>query len=160
MRSACEYLEIDAKHRLGFVANPKRFNVALTRAKVRLEMCQCQRGAHLYTVTHKRLYFVPHPCCQALVIVVGNPQVLVSDPNWEALLRLAVLNGAYTGTAPLPRGLETGGVNGAADEDVASLLQRLVISSQEAATQDEEALFGADEAGARVEGVPMRRVDV
>lgn len=36
VRSACEYLEMDAKHRLGFVANPKRFNVALTRSKVRV----------------------------------------------------------------------------------------------------------------------------
>jgi hypothetical protein len=99
------------------------------------------------------------PYGQALVIVVGNPIVLVSDPNWAALLQLAVRNGAYTGSAPLPRGFEAG-AGSAADEDVASLLQRLVISSQEAATQAEEALFGADEAGARVEGVPMRRVDV
>lgn len=91
------------------------------------------------------------------MIVVGNPQVLATDPNWAALLRLAVRNGAYTGSAPLPRGIDAGGA--AADEDVAAMLQRLVISGQEAAAESEAATFGADEAGARVEGVPMRRVD-
>lgn len=34
VRSSCEYLDMDLKHRLGFVSNPKRFNVSLTRAKV------------------------------------------------------------------------------------------------------------------------------
>lgn len=52
VRSSHEHLEFDAKHRLGFLANPKRFNVSLTRAK-------------------------------ALVVVIGNPGVLVHDPNCE-----------------------------------------------------------------------------
>lgn len=39
VRSSCEYLDVDAKHRLGFVANPKRFNVALSRAKVSSATC-------------------------------------------------------------------------------------------------------------------------
>lgn len=34
VRSSSEYMDFDAKHRLGFVRNKKRFNVALTRAKV------------------------------------------------------------------------------------------------------------------------------
>jgi helicase MOV-10 len=35
VRSSVDWLDFDAKHRLGFVASPKRFNVALTRAQVR-----------------------------------------------------------------------------------------------------------------------------
>lgn len=33
VRSNPDIIEKDLKHRLGFLANPKRFNVALTRAK-------------------------------------------------------------------------------------------------------------------------------
>mgnify|MGYP001810718160 CR=1 FL=1 len=36
VRSEPSYLEHDAKHRLGFVGNAKRFNVAVTRAQVML----------------------------------------------------------------------------------------------------------------------------
>jgi hypothetical protein len=35
VRSSSEYVDFDLKHRLGFVRNEKRFNVAVTRAKVR-----------------------------------------------------------------------------------------------------------------------------
>lgn len=33
VRSKEEYLNSDFKHKLGFLRNPKRFNVAITRAK-------------------------------------------------------------------------------------------------------------------------------
>ena len=45
VRSSPEYVSLDQTHRLGFLADPKRFNVAITRA-------------------------------QALLIVVGNPNIL------------------------------------------------------------------------------------
>ncbi|XP_054033811.1 RNA helicase Mov10l1 [Dryobates pubescens] len=56
----------DGRHCLGFLSNPKRFNVAITRAK-------------------------------ALLIVVGNPHVLVKDPCFCALLEYSVMNRVYVG---------------------------------------------------------------
>lgn len=57
-------LQDDTKYNLGFVANEKRFNVAMTRAK-------------------------------ALLIVIGNPQVLASDQkNCLPLLKFSLKSGA------------------------------------------------------------------
>ncbi|XP_041261262.1 RNA helicase Mov10l1-like [Onychostruthus taczanowskii] len=64
----------DEKHSLGFLCNPKRFNVAITRAK-------------------------------ALLIVVGNPHVLVKDPCFSALLEYSLMNRVYIG-CDLPAELE------------------------------------------------------
>lgn len=36
VRSTVDYLDFDNKHKLGFVSNPKRFNVAITRAQALL----------------------------------------------------------------------------------------------------------------------------
>jgi hypothetical protein len=36
VRSTPAYLSLDVKHKLGFVANARRFNVAITRAQVRI----------------------------------------------------------------------------------------------------------------------------
>lgn len=36
MRSTQQYLKFDARHRLGFLSNPKRFNVSVTRAQALL----------------------------------------------------------------------------------------------------------------------------
>ncbi|XP_074396100.1 RNA helicase Mov10l1 isoform X3 [Zonotrichia albicollis] len=64
----------DEKHSLGFLCNPKRFNVAITRAK-------------------------------ALLIVVGNPHILVKDPCFCALLEYSLMNRVYIG-CDLPTELE------------------------------------------------------
>ncbi|KGL92149.1 Putative helicase Mov10l1, partial [Charadrius vociferus] len=64
----------DDKYYLGFLSNPKRFNVAITRAK-------------------------------ALLIVVGNPHVLVKDPCFCALLEYSLMNRVYVG-CDLPSELE------------------------------------------------------
>ncbi|NXI61172.1 M10L1 helicase, partial [Anseranas semipalmata] len=69
-----EGLFAEEKYYLGFLTNPKRFNVAITRAK-------------------------------ALLIVVGNPHVLVKDPCFCALLEYSLMNNAYVG-CDLPSELE------------------------------------------------------
>ncbi|XP_069765517.1 RNA helicase Mov10l1 isoform X5 [Narcine bancroftii] len=66
VRSNEENLYEDVRNVLGFLSNPKRFNVAITRAK-------------------------------ALLILVGNPHVLLKDPCWAALLEYCISNDAYTG---------------------------------------------------------------
>ncbi|KAF8651822.1 hypothetical protein AX16_004647 [Volvariella volvacea WC 439] len=66
VRSSREFIEYDLKHTLGFVANPRRFNVAVTRA-------------------------------QALLIIVGDPQVLSIDPLWRSFLNYIHNNGGWTG---------------------------------------------------------------
>lgn len=56
---------------LGFLSNPKRFNVAVTRPK-------------------------------ALLLMVGNPHVLVRDLCFRTLLQYCVISGAYVGCDPPP----------------------------------------------------------
>ncbi|KAG2483250.1 hypothetical protein HYH03_017848 [Edaphochlamys debaryana] len=117
VRSDDSHLAFDSKHRLGFLKNPKRFNVAITRAK-------------------------------ALLIVVGNAEVLAADPHWRQLLRFLAAKGSITGPA-LPYGLlepqedeaseaavGSGGGAGAREDaeeaDLAAQLQRLVLTTAQA----------------------------
>jgi len=66
VRSSVDYVNYDLRHTLGFVSNPRRFNVAITRA-------------------------------QALVIIVGDPDVLGLDPLWRSFLNYIHLEGGWTG---------------------------------------------------------------
>nr|CAD7396432.1 unnamed protein product [Timema poppensis] len=66
VRSMVDYVKLDVRHALGFIASPKRLNVALTRAK-------------------------------ALLIILGNPHVLGTDPYWRYVLSYIVAHGGYTG---------------------------------------------------------------
>ncbi|KAG8984017.1 hypothetical protein FRB90_005620, partial [Tulasnella sp. 427] len=66
VRSSVEYVEFDLRHTLGFVSNPRRFNVAMTRA-------------------------------QALLIVVGDPDVLGLDPLWRSFLNYVHSSGGWKG---------------------------------------------------------------
>ncbi|XP_019933843.2 RNA helicase Mov10l1 isoform X1 [Paralichthys olivaceus] len=61
----------DLQNALGFLANPKRFNVAITRPK-------------------------------ALLLIVGNPHILIRDLCFRALLQYCFINGAYLGCDPPP----------------------------------------------------------
>lgn len=70
VRSSPDQVYFDLQHNLGFLSNPKRFNVSISRA-------------------------------QALLVVIGNPNLLSQDPHWYQLLNYAVENSAYTG-CPLP----------------------------------------------------------
>eukprot|EP00117_Sycon_ciliatum_P039642 scpid9001/ scgid29262/ Putative helicase Mov10l1; Cardiac helicase activated by MEF2 protein; Cardiac-specific RNA helicase; Moloney leukemia virus 10-like protein 1 len=69
VRSQESLLAFDHKHQIGFLSNPKRFNVSISRAK-------------------------------SLMIIVGNPHILVQDPFWRLLLVYCARNGAYRGCSP------------------------------------------------------------
>ncbi|KAL3852404.1 hypothetical protein ACJMK2_016055 [Sinanodonta woodiana] len=66
VRSNEDLIGFDQKHSLGFLSNPKRFNVSITRA-------------------------------QALLVIIGNPYVLMQDVYWKALIEYCVTIGAYKG---------------------------------------------------------------
>ncbi|KAJ4432477.1 hypothetical protein ANN_21096 [Periplaneta americana] len=79
VRSRKELLQEDYRFGLGFLKNPKRFNVAMTRAK-------------------------------ALLIIVGDPDVLQCDLHWRELILYCRQNGGYVGhplkLMPLPQQME------------------------------------------------------
>lgn len=66
VRSLENLVEADVVHRIGFIACPRRLNVAVTRA-------------------------------QALLIIIGNPNVLIKDPHWRSVLQFCIQNEAYCG---------------------------------------------------------------
>ncbi|XP_048035769.1 RNA helicase Mov10l1 isoform X1 [Megalobrama amblycephala] len=69
VRSNESLLNEELQSMLGFLSNPKRFNVAITRAK-------------------------------ALLIVIGNPHILIKDPCFSALLQYSYDNRAFLGCDP------------------------------------------------------------
>lgn len=66
VRSSREYLSNDVKNNMGFIACPRRLNVALTRAR-------------------------------AMLIIIGDPHLLVMDVYWKSVLEYCVKNDAYRG---------------------------------------------------------------
>ncbi|XP_025985975.1 probable RNA helicase armi isoform X1 [Solenopsis invicta] len=66
VRSCNNLIDEDVKHALGFVASPRRLNVAITRAR-------------------------------ALLIILGNPKLLILDPYWRSILTHCIDHGVYTG---------------------------------------------------------------
>ncbi|KAJ3076432.1 hypothetical protein HDU98_003296 [Podochytrium sp. JEL0797] len=70
VRSSAQWIERDQKFNIGFLRNPKRFNVSISRAK-------------------------------ALMIVVGNPDILCGDVHWNELVRYCEENQACVGY-PVP----------------------------------------------------------
>lgn len=104
VRSSREFVEYDLRHTLGFVANPRRFNVAVTRA-------------------------------QALLIVVGDPNVLGLDPLWRAFLNYVYNHGGWTGPTigwdPREEVLEAGGYDRttreAAQQDMNAFTRRMEV---------------------------------
>ncbi|GLC44474.1 Helicase MOV-10 [Pleodorina starrii] len=152
VRSSDEYLDFDSRHRLGFLSNPKRFNVAVTRAK-------------------------------ALLVLVGNAQILAQDKHWRALLRYMRAAGAIVGQALPPKVAErldgpptaedqeeedeeeaaraAGEGGGTAQVDaLARLLQQLVLGSEvRPPSEEDNAAMMTRGAVVQVEGGEMRRFD-
>ncbi|XP_065205548.1 putative helicase mov-10-B.1 isoform X2 [Planococcus citri] len=69
VRSSTEQIETDYKFKLGFLKDPRRFNVALTRA-------------------------------MALLIVVGNSNILYCDSNWKEFIDYCIEHKSYEGDLP------------------------------------------------------------
>lgn len=69
VRSNKEQIQSDLRYTLGFLSSPRRFNVAVTRAK-------------------------------ALLIVVGDPNILSFDPLWRSFLNYVHTNGGWVGDVP------------------------------------------------------------
>ncbi|KAJ3409958.1 Helicase MOV-10 [Chytriomyces hyalinus] len=69
VRSSAQWIEKDFKFNIGFLKNPKRFNVSISRAK-------------------------------ALMITVGNPEILCGDEHWDRLVRYCEDNNACVGYPP------------------------------------------------------------
>ena len=94
-----DVFNFDSKHNLGFLSNPKRFNVAVTRAK-------------------------------ALVIVVGNPYIMASDPSgaWKAFLNYCFRNRCYIGQEYKPSSQIS---------DVITAMKNLFLDQQDDVREDE-----------------------
>lgn len=71
VRSCNNLIDEDIKYALGFVASPRRLNVAITRAR-------------------------------ALLIILGNPKLLILDPYWRNVVTYCIDHNAYTGCNFLP----------------------------------------------------------
>ncbi|XP_073243084.1 putative helicase mov-10-B.1 isoform X2 [Porites lutea] len=91
-----EFLEMDKNFHLGFLNNPKRFNVAITRA-------------------------------QALLILVGNPDMLCLDGNWRRFLEHCSANDACVDVERKDK-----------VEDIADTLRRLKLLSGASSEVDED----------------------
>ena len=70
VRSSEDYVEYDARHNLGFLDNPKRFNVAITRA------------------------------CALLIVIGNPAVLAVDKKHWGALQAMCFAKGAYRGVPP------------------------------------------------------------
>ena len=120
VRSNKEWVGFDLHHNLGFLRNPKRFNVAVTRAK-------------------------------ALLVVVGNPDVLSSDPCWGKHLQRCRDLFAYKGV-PLatPNGSDAANV-------LAESLDRLMLDEEPDDDDDNDGEQTGQTAGQAVqqEGLEM-----
>ncbi|XP_022790553.1 putative helicase mov-10-B.1 [Stylophora pistillata] len=91
-----EYLEMDKNFHLGFLNNPKRFNVAITRA-------------------------------QALLILIGNPDMLCRDENWKTFISYCLANNAAVDAERKEK-----------VEDIADTLKRLNLFSAASSEYDED----------------------
>lgn len=97
---------------------------------------------------------------QALLIIIGNPKVLASDPHWAALLQSCVARGAYTGDVQPPQSVNAGGggqgVAAAAEEGGGPAFLTLEQAESLLLTGDEELAEDAEEPS-EVRAAPTQR---
>lgn len=85
VRSSTEHIDYDVRHTLGFVANPRRFNGAFSQTISYI--CLLANNSASVAVTR----------AMALLIVVGNPEVLSLDPMWRSFLNYVRRNNGCIG---------------------------------------------------------------
>lgn len=100
-------------------------------------MLQHDSDFKLGFVANKKRFNVATTRAKALLIVVGNPHVLYTDPCWRELLDVCRDTGACAG-APIPNGAALPGDEDAVMADVALSLQRLSLRPRAAADEGEE----------------------
>lgn len=106
-------MQHDLAFNIGLLRNPKRFNVAITRAK-------------------------------ALLIIVGNPLVLGTDPYWREIVELCRLNDSIVNWNPVVDVDGQGSTDNAIQEMVSGLERmRMADFQSESVVDIENGNFGA-----------------
>eukprot|EP00095_Tigriopus_kingsejongensis_P010515 maker-scaffold45_size475391-snap-gene-1.17 protein:Tk10515 transcript:maker-scaffold45_size475391-snap-gene-1.17-mRNA-1 annotation:"helicase mov-10" len=105
VRSKEEYLPMDQKHNLGFLNNHKRRVISVHRN---------DRVALVFNVATTR--------SKALMIIIGNPNILSADPCWKQVIEYAMANGGYKGRVTLQ--------SNAMLEDMISRLRTIGLTDQ------------------------------
>lgn len=94
-RATQAFVASDVRQRIGAFGQPKRSNVALTRAE------------HLFIVVSDRACATTHTACndlfsrydhQIINIQIGNPNVMVHDFVWKQFLLFCLRNGLFYGS--------------------------------------------------------------
>ena len=86
VRSSRNWIDYDLRHTLGFVANPRRFNGAPNPDVL-----------YIYLIIFDTVAVTR---AQALLIVIGDPNVLSLDPLWRSFLNYVDVNGGWRGPPP------------------------------------------------------------
>lgn len=104
VRSTIKHKEFDRAHCLGFLSNPRRFNVAITRAKSLLIIIG---NPHIVSKVWKVCDFVKcdHKFGLNFVIIMICFHIygFLQDENWDKLLRYCLDNNSYVGCTLLDK---------------------------------------------------------
>jgi len=107
VRSSDEHVTFDVRHNLGFLENPKRFNVAITRAQ------------------------------SLLIVVGNPNVLAIDTRHWGALLRLCIEHGAYRGVQVRPEAMSHIEQDGGVTESLADDMEALLLDEPSLRVQQE-----------------------
>lgn len=93
VRSRAQFISHDGKYGLGFIKNKNRLNVAISRARYVSKVAIISVSIKIF----KRKKIILNFYFRAMLIIVGNPYVLVEDENWQQIIHSCYANGSYSG---------------------------------------------------------------